>query len=159
MRPIRLLTPRFMPICLSSFLVTAAFLTPDAVRAAEPQVQGPPALAVVRVGDRAMTCEALAAEINTLAQPPVAEAKPRKKRGLGFLSALGGAVPFVGAAGMVGSALVSTAASGAAQMAAQGATDAAMIDANRMAYEAMNGGSPAQQRKERLTVIFEEKRC
>lgn len=155
MRPIRLAHARFMPICLSSFLVTAAFLTPDAVRAAEPQ----PAITVVRVGDRAMTCEALAAEINTLAQSPVAEAKPRKKRGLGFLSALGGAVPFVGAAGMVGSALVSTAASGAAQMAAEGATDAAMADANRMAYEAMNGGSPAQQRKVRLTTIFEEKRC
>lgn len=147
--------PRFLPVCLSSFLVTAAFLTPDAVRAAEQQ----PAPAVVRVGDRAMTCDALATEINALAQAPADEPRPRKKRGLGFLSVLGGAVPFVGAAGAVGGALMSTAASGAAQMAGQDATDATIADANRMAYEAMNGGSPARQRKERLTAIFEEKRC
>jgi len=149
---------RFLPICLSSFLVTAAFLTPGAVRAAEQEGHSD----VVRVGDRAMTCEALASEINTLAQPPItpaAAAKPRKRRGLGFLSVLGGAVPFAGAAGAMGGALVSTVASGAAQMATQDAMGAEMMDANRMAFDAMNGGSSAQQRRARLSAIFDEKRC
>lgn len=150
--PVR--TTRFLPICLSSFLVTAALISPVAARAEPTQATVPD---VVRVGDRAMTCEVLASEINTLARGPVATAaRPKKKRGFGFLSALGGAVPF---AGGMGGVLVSTAASSAAQMAAESATRSAMDDASRMAQDAMNGGSPEQQRKARLTAIFEEKRC
>lgn len=145
--------PRFGPICLSSFALTVALLTPGASRAAGQDV--------VRVGDRAMSCPALAAEINALAQPAADQgaAKPARKRGFGFLKVLSTAVPFVGMGSAVGGALLSSAAGAAQAATAQDQANGAIGESSRLAREAMAGGSAQQQRKERLTAIFEEKRC
>ncbi|MBV9747893.1 MAG: hypothetical protein JO157_03670 [Acetobacteraceae bacterium] len=145
--------PRFVPVFLSSFALTASLLSSSMSRAAEQEV--------VRVGDRDLTCTALAAEINTLAQPDAEEAaaKPAKKHGFGFLKVLGSAVPLVGMANGMGGALLSSAAGAAQAAGAQGQAAGAMEQSNRFAREALAGGSAAQQRKERLTSIFEEKRC
>ena len=114
---------------------------------------------VVRPGDRQMTCPALAAEINVLAQPQAAvatSAKPKKKGGLGFLRMLGSAVPMIGGVGGgIGGGVLSAAGS----LAAEGQAEKQMDDAQSMAREAMAGPTAAQQRKERLIAIFEEKRC
>ena len=147
--------PRFLPLLLSSFAVTTCVLYPLSGHA-EP-------FEVVRVGDRAMTCQALAGEINALAlanQTAAAEApKPKKKGGFGFLKVLGSAVPFVGMGSAVGGALLSSASGAAQSMTAQSAVADTADDARRMAARAMTGPTPADQRKERLTGIFEEKHC
>lgn len=144
---------RFASLCLSSFALTAALLTPGASRAAGQEV--------VRVGDREMSCPALAAEINMLAQPAADQggAKPAKKRGFGFLKVLGSAVPLVGMGSSMGGALLSSAAGAAQAAGAQDQNSRAIEQSSRLAREAMAGGSAQQQRKERLTAIFEEKRC
>lgn len=148
---------RFVPVCLCSFALSVGLMAPGAVRAAAPSAPQD----VVRLGDRDMSCPALAAEINGLSQPgadDVVAAKP-KKHGLGFLKVLGAAMPMAGLAGSMGGAMLSSAA-GAAQAATAtgGATDM-MQESSRMARVALAGGTPQQQRKERLTAIFEEKRC
>ncbi len=144
---------RFAPLCLSSFALTVALLTPGASRAAGQEV--------VRVGDREMSCPALAAEINLLARPVVEQAsvKPARKHGFGFLKVLSSAVPLVGMGSSMGGALLSSAAGAAQAASAQDQTSGAIEQSSRLAREAMAGGSAQQQRKERLTAIFEEKRC
>lgn len=144
---------KFMPIMLSSFAFTACLLTGGAGRAAEP-------VEVVRLGDRQMSCAALAGEINALAQvQSPAAAKPRKKGGFGFLKVIGTAVPLVGIGNAMGGALLSSAAGAAQTAAAQGEAEGAINDSRRMAADAMAGLGPAEQRKARLTGIFEEKHC
>lgn len=147
---------RFVPVCLSSFALAVGAMAPGASRAAMPAAQE-----VVRLGDRDMSCQALAAEINNLAQPAVAEqaaAKP-KKHGFGFLKVLGAAMPMAGLAGSMGGAVLSSAAGAAQAAAATSAPSDMMAESSRMARTALAGGTPEQQRKERLTAIFEEKRC
>ncbi len=147
---------RFVPVCLSSFAIAVAAMAPGVSRAAPL-----PAQDIVRLGDRDMSCQALAAEINSLVQPAAAEevaAKP-KKHGFGFLKMLGAAMPMAGLVGSMGGAVLSSAA-GAAQAAATTSAPADMMaESSRMARTALAGGTPEQQRKERLTAIFEEKRC
>lgn len=146
---------RFIPVCLSSFALTVGLIAPGASRAAPPSAQE-----VVRVGDRDMSCQALAAEINNLAQPAAdpAPAKP-KKHGFGLLKMLTAVTPMAGLAGSMGSAMLSSAAGAAQAAAATGGASDMMAESSRMARVALAGGSPEQQRKDRLTGIFEEKRC
>jgi hypothetical protein len=121
-------------------------------------------LPLVRPGDHAMSCQALAAEINTLAAPApeMAAAKPKKKSGFGILRALGSAAPLLGGVGGgMGGAIASTAlgAIGNDRGGGEDQMKTAMVDAHRMAVDAMNGGSVAAQRKQRLSAIFEDKHC
>jgi hypothetical protein len=146
----------FIPAVLAGFCTTALLIGPFEAHA---QTAAKPAFEIVRTGDRTMTCPALAAEINSLGQPqPAAEAKPKKRGGLGFLRTLGSAVPMVGGMGS-GGALLSGVAGAASSLAMNSQVDSQMNDAQAMAREAMAGPTPAQQRKERLTAIFETKGC
>lgn len=143
-------TIAFLIPAVAAFMVTAS-LIPLAAHAAEP-------VAVVRAGDNAMTCEALAAEINTLgAADQVAAAKP-KKHGFGFLKVVGAVVPGVGLLNSVAGGVVSSAAAAGSVM-GENHAQSQIADTQAMAREAMAGGSAAQQRKARLTTIFDGKHC
>lgn len=142
--------PFFAPM-LASFAATALVLAPGAARAAD-------AIELVRAGDGAMSCTALAAEINALAQPVAAAEKPKKKKGFGFLKVLGSVAPFVPGIG-VGAMLAGSAIGSAANVAAEDGAKEAMEDAQRMTRDAMAGPSVAAQRRDRLTAIFESKGC
>ena len=105
----------------------------------------------VKPGDREMSCEALAAEINSLdgQRQADASAKQKKKKGLGLLKVLGAASPILGVAG-TGGAVAST-AMGAAGSVAGGVGAAGQEDAEAMLQR--------NQRKQRLMTIFDEKKC
>lgn len=118
---------------------------------------------IVRPGDHAMTCDTLAAEINMLAvadaPAPVAEAPKKKHGGFGLGRLLSAAAPFVpGVGGIVGGVAMS-AASAAQQSTAQDNAADLTNDSRAMMRRAMAGPSPESQRKDRLTAIFEEKKC
>ncbi len=118
---------------------------------------------VVRPGVHDLSCQALASEINALAAaaapaPTVqAEAKERKA-GANFLRVLGSAAPFVPRLGGAGSLI--TAAAGSMEQASSQAAMSDVAERGRaMAERALAGPTPADQRKERLTTIFEAKHC
>lgn len=106
---------------------------------------------IVKPGDREMSCEALAAEINTLdgQRQADASAKQKKKKGLGLLKMLGAASPILGVAGS-GGAIASTA------MGAAGSAASGMGASGQEGAEAM---LQRNQRKQRLMSIFDEKKC
>ena len=158
-----------LPAAFAGFVLTCFVLAPAPGHAREPVAAATPAPAMlVRAGDSAMSCEALAAEINQLSaadQPAVAEAAPpkKKKKGGGFLRILGHAAPFLGPLGMIGGgvgAMVASSAVGAASSVG-GSNDAdAMMAQSRTAMQrAMAGPSVESQRRDRLTEMFEAKRC
>lgn len=147
----------------AGFVLTCFALSPTPA-AATPTAPMP--VQLVRAGDNQMSCEALAAEINQLAQAgqPVAAAaaQPKKKRS-GLLRALGQAAPLLGPVGMLGGgvagALASSAVSAASTAGATSQTDDMMDQSRAMMTRAMAGPSIESQRKDRLTAIFEGKRC
>lgn len=147
----RFFTAPFLP-----FMLLAPLVTPVPVQAAaEP-------LELVRAGDSAMTCTALASEINSLAaaDAPVATdqpAKPKKHFG-GLLKVLGGAAPFVPGIGSV-RMLVASGATTAASLGAEKAPHAAAETADALVRRAMAGPSIAQQRRDRLSTMFSDKHC
>ena len=127
--------------------------------AAAPATAQTAPVAAVQVGDSALSCKALAAEINTLSQAQVQRttraAQGRKLFGfataaltmatpLGALGALGGAS---GMGGLIG------------QMASQGAMSAAMQSASAPAAEAAPAATPESARIERLNALFAAKSC
>ncbi|WP_162928267.1 hypothetical protein [Sphingopyxis terrae] len=130
-------------------LIAATLFVP-APSYAKKQVEAP-AFQTVKPGDREMSCEALAAEINSLdgQRQADASAKQKKKKGLGFLKMLGAASPILGVAGS-GGAVAST-AMGAAGSVAGGMGGSGQEDAEAMLQR--------NQRKQRLMGIFDEKKC
>ncbi len=150
----RLVSVPFLPFILLTPM-TAPLTSADA---AEP-------IQVVQTGDNALSCQALATEISSLntsaalASPTQAAAKPQRRGFGGLFKVLGSAAPFVpGVGGMAGSLMMATA--GAAQ---SGATQSRMADVEAaghdMAMRALAGPTPAEQRRERLTSIFDAKHC
>jgi len=133
-------------LSFSAMAVLVAAILPPAPLNARKADDAP--FEVVRAGDRDMTCEALAAEINTLSNGPVAAKK--KKSGLGFLKVLGAASPVLGMAGAGGAAAsVAVGAAGAAGSAA--GSPGMSTDPEQLMLK--------MQRKQRLTGIFDQKKC
>lgn len=130
-------------------LIAATLLAP-APSYAKKQAETQP-FQTVRPGDREMSCEALAAEINSLdgQRQADATAKQKKKKGVGLLKILGAASPILGVAGS-GGAMAST-AMGTAGSVAGGMSASSQEDAEAMLQR--------NQRKQRLMTIFDEKKC
>lgn len=154
-------TIKMPPVIAVGFLLTLLSFAPHGAEATEPALAP---VQLVQTGDHDMSCPALAAEINRLAAMDAAPAEvtpaaPKKKHGLGFSKVLGGAAPFIpGVGGIVGGAVLSTAATAAGGDASHGADE--MVASSRLLMaKAAAGPSVAAQRKERLTAIFEAKRC
>lgn len=141
---------RALRTAVAASMAVAALQPTTALALDEPQT-------LVRAGDRAMSCEALAAEINTLANAGARSERPRRRGGLGVLRALGAASPLLGA---MGSGVMGMAAGQAVSMAQQEAATSGMDEAMAASIDAASGRqSVAEQRKARLTGIFEEKGC
>ncbi|WEK43427.1 MAG: hypothetical protein P0Y64_00850 [Candidatus Sphingomonas colombiensis] len=139
---------REFQIMVLAGLLTATLMAPAPVRAAKEAQPAP--FETVKAGDRSMSCEALAAEINSLDSRQQAGGAKKKKGGMGLLKMLGAASPMLGMAGSTGA--VASSAMGAAGSVA-GATAPPQPD----------GGAEDMmlriQRKQRLMRIFDEKKC
>lgn len=140
---------RELKISMLAALLTATLLAPAPLHAGK-EAQPVP-FETVKTGDRNLSCEALAAEINSLnGQQQNADASAKKKKGgLGFLKMLGAASPILGVAGS-GGAVAST-AMGAAGSVAGGMSATPIGNAENMMLRS--------QRRQRLTSIFNEKNC
>lgn len=146
---------RFVSFILAVALTTGLIVTPVYAADTAP-------FQIVRAGDHALTCAALAGEINSLAMadvPPAAEAPKKKRGGFGLGRLLGSVAPLVPGVGGVVGGVVMAAASTAQQGAAQDSVADMTSESRAMMRRAMAGPSPESQRKDRLTAIFEEKRC
>ncbi|MBS0285027.1 MAG: hypothetical protein JSS15_11470 [Proteobacteria bacterium] len=140
---------RGFQISILAGLLTATVLAPAPLRASE--AGEPVPFETVKAGDRDMSCEALATEINALdRQQQAANAGARKKKGgLGFLKMLGAASPVLGMAG--GGGAVASTAMGAAGSVAGGMAGTPGGNTDEMMLR--------NQRKQRLMGIFNEKKC
>jgi len=115
--------------------------------------------ALVQPGDRDLSCDALAGQINALAQSDAEPVRKKKKKGgFGFLTkALSAASPMLGNLGQGTGALVAGQAAAAVQSAQM---EAQMDDQMALAMAATNPReSVEQQRRARLMAIFEDKNC
>lgn len=137
------------------FAMVAAFCaTGAALAAAGPAAaQAEPPVVLVDSGDMALSCDALAEQINALA---AADVKPKKKKkGLGFgslTSVLGMASPVLGNfGGSMGGAIAGQALGTAQSMAMQAKSE------DQIAASKADG--LAAQRKQRLMGIFKDKSC
>ncbi|MFT3975814.1 MAG: hypothetical protein QM688_01675 [Sphingomonas bacterium] len=139
---------RQVQISILAGLATAALLAPAPLHAGKGAEPVP--FETVKAGDRDMSCEALAAEINALdGQRQAAGAGAKKKKGgLGFLKMLGAASPILGVAGS-GGAVASSA------MGAAGSVAGGMAAGSGNAEDMML----RSQRKQRLMGIFDERKC
>ncbi len=142
---------------------------PASAPAAAPTLD-PSIYQVLRTGDRQMSCEALAAEANTLNAELIAEQQDaarkakKSKAGKGLMGGaagglMAGAARYGLARGMVGGALSPLVA-----QAAVAATDAtAMAAGNAIANSGDEGApatvSPKQQRMNHLLGLYREKQC
>jgi hypothetical protein len=107
--------------------------------------------AIVRPGDRDLSCEALSTELGALAAEPATPVR-KKKKGLGFLRMLGAVSPLGGMAGGAGGALASSAMSTVGNVAAtEGQGDRQGEGTARPNITA--------QRKQWLNQIYADKKC
>lgn len=134
-----------LTVALALSALTLATPVPPALARPDPET-------AVQPGDRELSCEALAAEINTLATAPAKPLK-KKKKGLGFLRVLGAVSPLGGMVGGTGGALASSAMSTVGNVAASEARNARQGD-----YPAARP-SLAEQRLQWLSQIRTEKKC
>lgn len=130
---------------MSRALMPGMMLVASAAGAAE--------IVLVQPGDRELSCEALAKEINDLAQASAEPAKKKKKGAFGFLGkALSVASPMLGTVGNGAGVMVAGQAAAAVQSAERETQQ-------EQAKASSSLASVAQQRRTRLMTIFAEKKC
>jgi hypothetical protein len=164
---------RFTALIAAAALAAAPAFAQDA-GASPPQdaapVVDPNVYQVLRTGDRQMTCEALAAEANSLnadlqaEQVAAAKAAKKAKTGKGLLGGATGGVLAAGARYGLARSMLGGALSPLAAQAAVTATDSVAASAGQAVASSGDQGapvtvSPRQQRMNHLLGLYREKQC